>query len=189
MDSVNADVMRLILNSYLDDADLSSMCMLNRRFNERICTSNFWKNKIVERFGLTGDEIERYRDGNTYWAYYNFLSTLSTTRTPDNLLLYATVKRRLDLLNIAISAGAYLEKYDGRVLRFAVQQNYVEIVDRLLQAGSDPNVDVSDPMDTAINNGNSEIVKLLVDAGADVYQRQIEKARELGYDEIVGILT
>ena len=188
MDQVSPDVMRSILNSYLDDDDLATMCMLNHRFNERICNSNFWRNKIMERFGLSREEIERYRGGNTYWSYYNFLATQSS-RDPDSLLIYSTVNRRLDLLNMAINAGANLDKWDGNNLRYAVQKNYVEIVERLLQAGADPNIDGGDPLDTAIYYGYSEIVKLLVNAGATTHNRHIEEARQKGYDEIVEILS
>lgn len=72
---------------YSDDEELAKLCMLNKNFNQKVCNSNFWLNKIINRFGLTPEEIQRFRGNNTLWAYYNHLSELDANYRPRTAMI------------------------------------------------------------------------------------------------------
>jgi len=69
------DIQRHILN-YLDDEDLANNCMLNKDFARKVCNDNFWINKIIDRYGLTYEEILKFKGKNTTWGYYMHLSEI-----------------------------------------------------------------------------------------------------------------
>ncbi len=65
-----------MIYEYADDEELAKLCMLNKNFNKKVCNSGFWAKKIIDRFGLTPEEIRLYKGSNTTWAYYKHLSEL-----------------------------------------------------------------------------------------------------------------
>ncbi len=66
------DLTRMIFE-YSDDEELARLCMLNKNFSNKVCNSNFWMRKIMDRFGLNPKEIRQFQNNNTMWAYYNHL--------------------------------------------------------------------------------------------------------------------
>lgn len=86
MDELPLDLKRLIVE-YADDEELAKLCMLNKNFSTKVCNSSFWLNKIVDRFGLTPDEINRFKGKNTLWGYYKHLSEINEQyETPTRIL-------------------------------------------------------------------------------------------------------
>ena len=80
------EVTRMIFE-YADDEELAKLCMLNKDFNQRVCNSNFWLSKIIDRFGLSPEEIQRFRGNNTLWAYYKHLSELDLNYRPRTMAM------------------------------------------------------------------------------------------------------
>ncbi len=71
------EVTRMIFE-YADDEELAKLCMLSKNFNQKVCNSSFWVNKIMSRFGLSSEDIKRFKGNNTLWSYYNHLSRVET---------------------------------------------------------------------------------------------------------------
>jgi len=75
-----AELTRMVYE-YLDDEDLAKTCMLNKNFSEKVCNNEFWIKKIMDRYGLTPEEIREFKGNNTLWAYYKHLSEIYHTRS------------------------------------------------------------------------------------------------------------
>ena len=67
MESLPPDIARLIYH-YLSDEDLTHACMLNKNFSDKVCNDNFWIWKIMSKFGIPVDMINKYKENNTYWG-------------------------------------------------------------------------------------------------------------------------
>ena len=65
-----------LVYEYAEDEELAKLCMLNKNFSSRVCNSDFWMKRIIDRFGLNPDEIRQFKRTNTLWAYYKHLSEL-----------------------------------------------------------------------------------------------------------------
>ncbi|KAF8182972.1 ankyrin repeat-containing domain protein, partial [Mycena galopus ATCC 62051] len=72
-----------------------------------------------------------------------------------------------DIVRILLARQA---KFDDRLVQIAVAGGFAEIVNALLKAGADPNVDVAfwedTALETAVNAGNKYLVQMLLDHGA-----------------------
>lgn len=77
--SLPVELTRMVYE-YLDDEELAKTCMLNKNFSEKVCNSEFWIKKIMDRYGLTPEEIRKFKGNNTSWAYYKHLSEIYHTR-------------------------------------------------------------------------------------------------------------
>jgi ankyrin repeat protein len=92
------------------------------------------------------------------------------------------------------------DKYGRTLLRIAVDEdeNATEIVKALLEKGAKPDevrdTNMTTPLQIAAEIGNVEIVKALLDAGADVYVRNnhdktpLDLAEDEGHQEIAEII-
>lgn len=126
-------------------------------------------------------------------------------RTQQSAYLIATSEGYLALLELTLAAGAdvhSLDSYNGTGLIRAADRGHVEIIEALLE--TDINVDHVNrlgwsAMLEAIILGDggprhTEVVRLLVDAGADIHLADgngvtpLEHARRRGYEDIVAIL-
>lgn len=65
-----------MIYEFAEDEELAKLCMLNKDFSTKICNSSFWIKKIINRFGLTPEEIIKNKGNNTAWAYYDHLKKL-----------------------------------------------------------------------------------------------------------------
>ncbi len=63
----------LYLSGYLDDDTAVALCQVNKNFYNHICGSNFWRNKIMQRYNVTRAYIDRIKGNNTYYSLYQYL--------------------------------------------------------------------------------------------------------------------
>ena len=187
-----ADVTKSILY-LLDDIDLANACLVNKDFSKRICNDTFWLHKIINKYGLTHDEIKRYKKNNTYLAYYLKLNKyiLNNEDAPYNILFRGAYNGIADLVIIALRRGANLHSHDEEPLRWATQQGHIEVVRLLLEHGANPHT-VSDlPLRYAIKYGYKDIAELLLKNGADPNTNNGEPlrlARYRGHTELIQLL-
>lgn len=103
------------------------------------------------------------------------------------------------IVQMLLDAGAVVDNGDGNdtPLNLAICQQNLAMIQQLISAGSDINVDMEDgerAVMTAANTGNLEIVKTLVDAGAelDTYSQgesAVSLAAQGGHEEVYNYLS
>lgn len=100
----------------------------------------------------------------------------------------------LAILSLLLKAGVQVKK-DPDALWAALDLGRVKMVEALLNANADPNLSQNDiwsrktyPLNKAINNGEEEIVNLLLDAKAVINNGDVEAAAEKGHGGIVEVL-
>jgi len=170
------DVLRLTID-YLDDLSLAYACMINKDFNERICNDDYWLNKIFIRYNtgdpryfLSRDIIDKYKKGNTYWAYYYNLnlrfSYYNLTNKFDMNVMLRTGARlgRLDIILITLQNGA--TNINDALITASIKSNY-ELVEFFLNQGADIDNLNGQALFFAVGNKNVNIVNLLLERGAD----------------------
>ena len=69
------DVLHLIMNDINDNEVLASLCMVDRYFNERVCTDAYWYKALKQRFGLNRDYIDLIKGNNKLPAVFKYFST------------------------------------------------------------------------------------------------------------------
>lgn len=83
----------------------------------------------------------------------------------------AFLKQNLDnagLVEFAILIGADVTAYDNYAIKFATQNEYVEVVKLLINAGADASANNNYPISVAFKNGHTKVVNILAEAGADI---------------------
>ncbi|ABW28268.1 Ankyrin repeat-containing protein [Acaryochloris marina MBIC11017] len=103
------------------------------------------------------------------------------------------------IVQMLLDAGAVVDNGDGNdtPLNLAICQQNLAMIQQLISAGSDINVDMEDgerAVMTAANTGNLEIVKTLVDAEAelDTYSQgesAVSLAAQGGHEEVYNYLS
>lgn len=76
MNVIPPEVTRMIYE-YADDEELAKLCMLNKNFHNKVCNSSFWVKKIMDRYGLSPEEIKQFRGNNTVSSYYTHLGDIT----------------------------------------------------------------------------------------------------------------
>lgn len=126
------------------------------------------------------------RDGKLD-AFYALLQTKTVDLNKESLLHWATLGRKVDMVDALLAAGADVNwpgLHDGQTpLYVATSVTYKELVDRLLKAGANPNLGkltgpasgasieiLTSPLLKTIEWGGIDIAALLLNAGADVNQ-------------------
>jgi len=147
IENVPADILRLTYD-YLDDPELARACLVNKDFNKKLCNSKLWIQKIIQKFGLTSKQIDKYKGNNTYISYYLYLNK-HQQMTPQEQLLEGAKNGRADLAIIALKRGA---NPDGE------PYPYIEPY---------PHGDRNEiPAKVAAIHGNIDVFNILVKAGA-----------------------
>ena len=130
---------------YLDDIDLARACRTNKTINRRICQNNiFWFNRIMSKFPELSVEDIRENLGNyeNYKQYYIDLTNILKKNNINQILIENAEKtNRTDLTKIALALGA---EYD---------------------------LDYYYPLRIASDNGNMNVVKLILEKGVDLEER------------------
>ena len=185
LENLPADVIRSIINLLDDDIALANMCSVNKNLHKNICNESFWRNKIINKFHLTSEDIKKYFDGKSLWNYYIFL-TKQSKRNPDELLHSGSSLGRGDLVKVALEMGTDLNTRSLALLSVAYR-GQIEIVRLLLHYGTSPG-SLSSALINASMAGHTEIAKLLLDNGASIRGDTLILASKKGNTEAVRLL-
>lgn len=119
----------------LDDYTLSKACQVNKKFYKKLCQVE-WIKRIVNRFGLTRNQIDKYKYMKSYQQYYYYLDELFDTEMHIDYLLPAAMKNnRVEMVIATLHMGANIRlPYITESLKIAEQKGYHEIVRLLSEA-------------------------------------------------------
>lgn len=84
----------------------------------------------------------------------------------ENLLIKSAEHGYLEGVKRAINRGVFINYNDNLALKFAARNGHYDIVKLLLDVGADSN-DINEPLILASHGGYVDVIKLLLDAGAD----------------------
>jgi ankyrin repeat protein/outer membrane protein assembly factor BamB len=121
-----------------------------------------------------------------------FLPFLVRAADPSEELLAAAKKGDADAVKALLARGADVNaknSYGATALSFAADKGHVEVVKLLLQNKADVNAKdtfyKASPLDWAVMRSNVEIIKALVEAGADGAESALVSAATQGQTELV----
>lgn len=171
MNRLPINIIRLTYG-YLDDLSLANACMINSNFSRKICNNTFWINKIIQKFSLNIDDINKYKGNNTYWGYYLFLSDKIDNDDPNLILLDSSANGRMDLVKISLSRGANL--YDDAITDASFHGN-IDIVKLLLNYKAD--IDLA--FIYAVYGEQNDTIRFLLENGADIHYNFDQAIRDV----------
>jgi len=189
METLPIDLLRLTYE-YLDDASLAHACMINSSFSRKICNNNFWINKIINKYSLSIEEIDKYKGNNTYWSYYLFLSDNVENQDTRVVLVDAAARGRLDLVKIAIDRGGYSSDEDIYIYNDAITDAAFHGNDDIVLyiLNQNQNIDKEDALIYATMGDQKSTIKLFLDRGADIHYNFDEPLRSAAEDENIGLV-
>lgn len=152
------------------------------------------KHSTPMSFALSGGHIEIVRILIKHGANVNY-------RYQSNLtLLHSECNRgNLEMVQLLVSAGADINATVSEEIsypmQFAVSKGYAEIVSFLIKNGSELCTDNISLLTRAVYNKHFNVVKILIDAGANLHQtdpkygqQAIHKAAAVSTEEIINLL-
>ena len=173
---------------YLDDMTLLSACQSNKKIYQRVC-NNIWIKRIMDRFGLSIDDIRKYKGNMTYSSYYFHLKDVLYSKEfsfPDDkrglhrwmtnmvennhwsnitrVLAENIVYRKYDIMKAAIYLGADINFLDIGETIFHKNKSYNDqayLVKFLVNAGSDPDNFIGYATDV-------KVIQYLTSKGGDI---------------------
>ena len=191
---IPADILQLTY-SYLSDADLARACLVSKDFNRKLCNDDVWLRKIQEKFPLSKEEIDRYRGNINYISYYLYLVKYAARYYSYNLLYVGININRPDLVLIAIRGQNNKQGMKDRLnsgipppLSIASLKGRSEIVRILLENGADVHIENDSPIILASDEQHIETMKLLLDAGANPHAQDDRAFRYAQQEEHDGVL-
>ena len=163
------DLDHIILNK-LDDKDLVNVCQTNKKADEICNDQAFWLNRIKTKFPeLTMDMLNKYKRGRTWSDYYIKDLIQIKPRSANNAIVNGAYGERLDWIIVGLKNGADINTYLGNYpLIIAVDTGNLDIVKYLVEHGADIHIVHDFPLRTASEYGYLDIVKYLVEKGANI---------------------
>ena len=154
---------------YLDDKSLHETCSINDYFSETICNNSFWLNKILNKYPLTSEEIREEMTKRGMHLYKDYYIDLKHD---------IGILNNDEILNIAVIYGrTNLAKialrrqkefgYMDENFLITAYNNNTEIVKLLLERGANVHVNNEQALIRALNGLNVPMIKLLLEYGAD----------------------
>ena len=183
------DIDREILK-YVDDGELLKICSVDKKTWNEVCDDNFLKRRLSQYPG-----IEKYK-GNRSWKRFFSNAIFFISRMRENLQFYyksgdfkkqyklltktkedkdcpykhsellknAVKEEEIDLVKYALNNGAIVNQYNNAPLQQAAARGNLDIMKLLIERGADPTNYILQ------HSCNSETVKFLIKQGADIHQ-------------------
>ncbi|KAJ7138359.1 ankyrin repeat-containing domain protein [Mycena epipterygia] len=132
------------------------------------------------------------QDNNLF--YSPFTSTIVADGEDGSVLLGASARGHMEIVQLLLKKGADIDSNNGGPLRVACKQGHVAIVRLLLEKGADSNTadeKYGSALEGASGAGHAEIVQLLLEHGTDIARengRALRAACRQGHLDIVSLL-
>ncbi len=133
-------------------------------------------------------------DANTLGLYLDSGMSANTKYMGMPLIVNAVVKNKPDIVMLLIDNGVDVNTKFGKMtaLQSVIYKNYPEIAIKLLDKGANPNAagfGSKPPLIMAVKRNQIDVVKTLVEKGANINQKAIKLAQKKKYTEIEKLLT
>lgn len=163
------DLDYIILNK-LDDKDLVNVCQTNKKADEICNDQAFWLNRIRTKFPeLTMNILNKYKRGRTWSDYYIKDLITIKPRSARDAIVNGAYAERLDWIIVALKKGADINTYLGiSPIVIAVATGNLDIIKYLVEHGADIHIAHDFPLREASERGYLDIVKYLVEKGANI---------------------
>jgi hypothetical protein len=128
----------------LDDKELFSVCLLNKEMRELCSDENFWKRRLINKYGLevAKFKMNEYEKKERRWKdYYLSLVFYENRYSFAEGLNKASEKGYLDIVKYFIVKLNNTEEYMGSIhtaLYYAAKAGRKEIIDYFLEKGGQP---------------------------------------------------
>ena len=154
------DILHMIL-FYLSNKDIDNFLLTGKTVYQKI-GDIFWINKAIKEFGITIQDINKYKKENTYRSYYRKIHSTLNSVTIDFLLTESVHKNRTDLVKGCIKYGANIHIESNWPLRSSSYNGRSEIVDVLLKNGANISAINDWPLRYACVQGHTETICILL---------------------------
>lgn len=163
------DLDHIILNK-LDDKDLVNVCQTNKKADEICNNQGFWLNRIRTKFPeLTMDILNKYKRNRTWSNYYIKDLIQIKPRSARDAVVNGAYAERLDWIIVGLKNGADINTYLGNYpIVIAADIGNLDIVKYLVEHGADIHIAHDVSLRTASEHGYLDIVKYLVEKGANI---------------------
>ena len=165
------DVDREIVNN-LSDKDLLNMCILNKTYSQRVCDDSYFRLRTLARFPETVPYKDYVNEGKRVrsWKnhYLNVVKYIDLLQT-DFEYIYRSEDKSPELLYLARRLFSEYSKYDkDQALIYASGNGKLELVKYLVELGADITAQDNYALREASYEGHLPVVKYLVEHGADI---------------------
>ena len=162
-----------ILNE-LGDKDLVNVCLVNKNASEICDDQTFWLNRILSMYpNVPSEVLVKSKKGRSWSDYYIKDLRLLNTMEPNEILIDGAERGREDWVMIGLNRGANVHAPDhfgsDAALRWASINGRTEVVKILLEAGADVHAENDLALRIASYYGHTEVVITLLKAGANVH--------------------
>ena len=170
------DILIYMALSY-DLPEILSLCRSSQRFNNIICLNQlFWMKKIANDFPIFRSTKMyqnipmKYKLNKVfdYKSYYKYIITKLRNENYNQLLIDSSKNDDMILVKLSLEKGADIHVNNNEPLKVAGKNGHFNIIKFLVENGANVQDDV---LGSAIWRGNLDIVKYLVNHGADVHER------------------
>ena len=170
--------------AYIANDTIGYMCQTSHRVGDICRDSALWM-ALCKREGYGAPQ-----PGVPWMYHYARNANPAYATRVDQDLIDAVRDSNLTRVRKLLAVGAEVRARRGAALRLAIARVYVDVVRLMLATGTDVGT-LDGALYTASRSGRAEIVRLLLDAGADVHafvDGALRAASEEGYAEVVRML-
>jgi len=164
-----------IIGINLDLKDLLNFCKTSKHINNILCKrDNIWLYNINKYFPTLDIMVMNPYRGDRSWKQYYIEDLYPTLKdNPNEVLRISTVTGRLDLVTVALYLGSPIDRmYDQHyALGSASYYGHLEVVKLLIDYGANIKIDNNRAVRYASMMGHYDVVKLLIENDADIYAK------------------
>lgn len=164
----------LIVLSKLNDEDLLIACQTNKAINKACKNESFWKSRFISTFDkkFSTQSIynypSKYKKNSETWRnfYLKFVAYTSKYRLANSLLRIAAFKGEISLVVYALNEPkTKIDVYNGSPLITAAEGGYDDIIKYLINNGANIN---SNFLNWICGYGSLNIVKFVIEKKIDI---------------------
>ena len=174
------DVDREVLK-HVDDRDLLKFCSVDKRFWNEICDDNFLRRRLGKYPG-----VEKYKREDESWKQF-FLRAIYRISKMKERFQFEYIGGDFETQYLILDIGGGSMNF---ILREAAEKGELPLVIHALQNGANIETVGRDALYYASGNGHLDLVKYLVEKGADIkgYFSLLSAPSRGGYIDIVKYL-
>ena len=179
----NKDVDKLILSN-LDDKSLLNFCKIKNQYVQVLCQDeNFWINRINSKYPY----LKEHKLQNQTWRQFFIRMTYYIAKLEEEFGIPYIPAKGYDPEWFYIQWKNNDDIYN-EALFYAAKAGNIRIVELLMAKIDEDDIDINTAMARAAEGGQIEMVKFLMDQGADDFEFALNSAASEGQIEMAKFL-